>query len=179
MSVGGRDHSFFNGAGPLRGKKGDLYDGGIREPMIVRWPGKVPAGRTSDVPWYFADVLPTLTELGGGTLPAGIDGVSVLPTLLGREQPALRTRFMYWEYPTGGFRQAVRQGDWKVHRVGLEGPMELYNLRLDVGEKNNVAAAHPELVAQFTAFMKTARTESAEYPSSGGKAKKNRKEAKH
>ena len=178
VSVGGRDYPFFNGSGPLRGKKGELYDGGIREPMIVRWPGKVPAGRTSDVPWYFADVLPTLSELGGGALPAGIDGVSVLPTLLGREQPAIRTRFMYWEYPAGGFRQAARQGDWKVHRSGLDGPLELYNLRQDIGEKNNVAAAHPEVVAQFAAFMKVARVESAEYPSSGGKARKNKKEAK-
>jgi arylsulfatase A len=73
VSVGGRDYEFFNGAGPLRGKKGGLYDGGIREPMIVRWPGHVPAGKVSDAPWYFADVLPTLAELGGGRVPAGID----------------------------------------------------------------------------------------------------------
>lgn len=178
VSVGGRDYQYFNGAGPLRGRKGELYDAGIREPMIVRWPGKVPAGKISDVPWYFADVLPTLSDLGGGALPAGIDGVSVLPTLLGREQPALRTRFMYWEYPAGGFRQAVRRGDWKVHRNGLDGPLELYNLRQDIGEKNNVAASHPEIVTEFATYMKTARVESAEYPSTGGRAKKNRKEAK-
>ncbi|MSU48959.1 MAG: sulfatase [Opitutus sp.] len=178
VSVGGRDYQFFNGAGPLRGRKGDLYDGGIREPMIVRWPGHVPAGKTSDVPWYFADVLPTLAELGGGKLPAGIDGVSVLPTLLGREQPAVRSRFMYWEYPSGGFRQAARRGDWKVLRSGLDGPLELYNLRNDIGEKNNVAAAHLDVVSQFETYLRTARVESAEYPSIGGKARKNKKEAK-
>jgi arylsulfatase A len=178
VSVGGRDYEFFNGAGPLRGKKGGLYDGGIREPMIVRWPGHVPAGKTSDVPWYFADVLPTLTELAGGKLPAAIDGMSVLPTLLGRDQPAVRSRFMYWEYPANGFRQAARRGDWKVHRTGLDGPLELYNLRNDIGEKSNVAAAHPEIVAQFETYLKTARVESAEYPSSGDRPKKNKKEAK-
>ncbi|MDO8543810.1 MAG: arylsulfatase [Opitutaceae bacterium] len=178
VSVGGRDYEFFHGAGPLRGRKGGLYDGGIREPMIVRWPGHVPAGKTSDVPWYFADVLPTLAELGGGKLPAGIDGVSVLPTLLGREQPALRNRFMYWEYPAGGFRQAARRGDWKVQRSGLDGPLELYNLRDDIGEKKNVAAAHPDIVAQFNAYLKTARVESAEYPSSGDRSKKNKKEGR-
>lgn len=178
VSVGGRDYQFFNGAGPLRGKKGDLYDGGIREPMIVRWPGHVPAGKTSNVPWYFADVLPTLADLGGGTLPSGIDGLSVLPTLLGREQPALQTRFMYWEYPAGGFRQAARRGDWKVFRTGLDGPLELFNLRDDIGEKNNIAAAHPEVVAQFETYLKTARVESAEYPSSGNKPRKNKKEVR-
>lgn len=178
VSVGGRDYEFFNGAGPLRGKKGDLYDGGIREPMIVRWPGRVPAGRTSGMPWYFADVLPTLAELGGAKAPAGIDGMSVAPTLLGRDQPALRDRFMYWEYPAGGFRQAARRDDWKVHRVGLDGPLELYNLRADIGEKNNVAAAHPEIVTQFEKYLRTARVESAEYPSSGGKVKKNKKAGK-
>jgi len=178
VSVGGRDYEFFNGAGPLRGRKGGLYDGGIREPMIVRWPSHVPAGKTSDVPWYFADVLPTLAELGGGTPPAGIDGVSVLPTLLGREQPTLRSRFMYWEYPAGGFRQAARRGDWKVQRSGLDGPLELFNLREDIGEKNNVAAAHPDIVAQFDAFLKTARVESREYPSSGDRPRKNKKEGR-
>lgn len=175
VSVGGRDYEFFNGAGPLRGRKGGLYDGGIREPMIVRWPGHVPAGKVSDVPWYFADVLPTLAELGGGKLPAGIDGLSVLPTLLGREQPALRSRFMYWEYPAGGFRQAARRGDWKVLRSGLDGPLELFNLREDIGEKNNIAGAHPDIVAQFDAYLKTARVESAEYPSTGDRPKKNKK----
>ena len=177
VSVGGRDYQFFNGAGPLRGRKGDLYDGGIREPMIVRWPGHVPAGKTSSVPWYFADVLPTLAELGGGKVPAGVDGTSVLPTLLGREQPALRSRYMYWEYPAGGFRQAARRGDWKALRSGLDGPLELFNLREDIGEKNNVAAAHPDIVAQFETYLKTARVESAEYPSTGGRPKRNKKAA--
>ena len=178
VSVGGRDHRFFNGAGPLRGKKGELYDGGIREPMIVRWPGHVPAGKISDVPWYFADVLPTLAELGGGKVPTGIDGVSVRPTLLGQDQPELRSRFLYWEYPAGGFRQAARRGDWKVQRSGLNGPLELFNLRGDIGEKNNVAHAHPEIVAQFDSYLKTARVESAEYPSSGARPRKNKKDGR-
>jgi arylsulfatase A len=178
VSVGGRDYEFFNGAGPLRGKKGGLYDGGIREPMIVRWPGHVPAGKVSDTPWYFADVLATLAELGGAKVLTGIDGVSVLPTLLGREQPALRSRFMYWEYPAGGFRQAARRGDWKVLRSGLDGPLELFNLRDDIGERNNVATAHPEILSQFDKYLKTARVESAEYPSSGSRPKKDKKAAK-
>ncbi|MHC4512041.1 MAG: sulfatase-like hydrolase/transferase, partial [Planctomycetota bacterium] len=108
----------FDSSGPLRGHKGDLYEGGIRTPMIVRWPGRVQAGKTSDSPWYFADVMPTLAELAGAKPPANIDGISVVPTLLGKAQ---RTddRFLYWEFPAGKFQQAVRWRDYKAVRPAL------------------------------------------------------------
>jgi arylsulfatase A-like enzyme len=153
---------FFESSGPLRGYKRDLSDGGIRVPMIARWPGRVPAGVTSDVPWYFADVLPTFADLAGAETPFGVDGVSVAPTLLGLRQH-LSDRFMYWEFHEGGFSQAVRWGDWKAFRDGLRGPLELYDLARDPGETTDLAARHPGIVAALEKYLATARTESYEY----------------
>lgn len=154
----------FDSHGPLRGAKGDAWEGGLRTPMVVRWPGHVPAGKTSDAPWYFADFLPTATELGGGKLPDNIDGVSVLPTLLGNSQPELNQRPMYWELPFGGFRQAGRIGQWKAVRHKPGGPIELYDLSRDVGETQNVADEHAEMVARFEKLFTESRTESPNWP---------------
>jgi len=153
----------FDSSGPLRGHKGDLYEGGLRTPMIVRWPGKVPAGKTSDAPWYFADVLPTLAEVAGATTPANIDGISILPTLLGKKQ---RTddRYLYWEFPAGKFQQAVRRRNLKAVRTAPGKPLELYDLAEDIGEKRDIAAGNPEIVAQIEQYLRTARTESANWP---------------
>ena len=159
---GGADPDFFASSGPLRGIKRALYEGGIRVPMIARWPGKVPAGKTSDHVWGMWDVLPTAAELSGGKAPEGLDGVSMLGAVLGREAKA--QEFLYWEFHEGGFRQAVRHGDWKGVRQGSKAPLELYDLKADLGEKENVAARHPDVVAAIEKYLATARTESVEFP---------------
>lgn len=158
---------FFQSNGVLRGQKGQLYEGGIRVPMIVRWPGRVPAGRTSAYPWGFFDVFPTLAEIAGARTPRGLDGVSVAPVLFGGREP--RREFLYWEFLTydnkekrlrsDRLSQAVRHGDWKALRLKPGAPLELYNLRRDPGERENVAAANPAVVARIEAYLRSARTE--------------------
>lgn len=157
---------FFDSSGPLRGFKRDLTDGGIRTPMIVRWPGRTPIGVTSDAVWYFADVLPTLAELGGAETPDGIDGISVVAALTD-PQHELPDRFLYWEYPQRGFRQAVRWRNWKAMRDGLVGELRLYDVVNDVGETGNVAAEHPDVVEAIEAYLATARTASPNWPVEG------------
>jgi arylsulfatase A-like enzyme len=147
---GGVDPKFFDAAGPLRGGKRDLYEGGIREPMVARWPGHIAPGQTSDFVWAFWDFLPTAAELAGVKPPAGIDGVSVAPVLLappGKEAPIPPHEFLYWEFHEGGFQQAVRMGRWKAVRRKLGRPLELYNLASDLGETRNLAGEQPEIVA--------------------------------
>lgn len=153
----------FDSSGKLKGHKRDMYEGGIRTPMIVRWPGRVTANTTSDLPWYFADVLPTFAELANAKAPAGIDGVSVLPTILGKKQD-LSERYLYWEFFENGFQQAVRQDNWKAIRLALGEPLELYDLSNDESESNNIAANHPKIVAQMETILKTARTPSENWP---------------
>jgi arylsulfatase A-like enzyme len=160
----------FNSGGPLKGKKGGLSEGGIRTPMVVRWPGKVPAGKVSDAPWYFADVLPTLAELGGATPPGGIDGISILPTLLGKRQN-LSNRYLYWERPPPKLPQAVRWGHWKALRTGCGQPLEIFNLADDPAEEHNLANSSPELVTRFETYLKTARTESLYWPMAAAQKK--------
>lgn len=158
----------------LRGIKGNVYEGGLRTPLIVRWPGKVPAGRASDLPCYFADVLPTLAEFGGAKVPGGVDGVSLAPTILGR--PQTLDRMLYWEQYSGGFTQAARWGPWKGIRV--EGrPFELFDLRGDPEEKSNVAEKNSAVVQKMSAFMDASHTPSPNWSrraaAAGGKKKKN------
>ena len=159
---GGADPAFFRSGGPLRGLKRDLYDGGIRVPGIVRWPGRIAPRTASDSAWAFWDFLPTAADIAGVTPPCGIDGVSILPTILGREQPA--HEFMYWEFHERGFQQAVRTGNWKAVRLGPNRPLELYNVSTDIGEAQNVAGQHADVIAKIEAYLKTARTESAHWP---------------
>jgi arylsulfatase A-like enzyme len=169
--------NFFNSAGPLRGRKQTMYEGGIRIPMIARWPGKISAGAVSDLPWYFADFLPTAAELAGVKAPSGLDGMSLVPTLLGTKvagHEQSRHDFMYWEFPsyiaaTGGFSdeppmQAVRMGEWKAVRPKPGAPLELYNLRQDIGETTNVAAQNPKVMERIESYLKTARTEPIKQP---------------
>jgi arylsulfatase A-like enzyme len=160
---GGVDPKFFDSSGPLRGIKRDLYEGGIRVPMIVRWPGRVPAGAVSDQVFAFWDFLPTAAELAGTAPPEKLDGISVLPALLGRKQTN-QHEHLYWEFHENGFHQAVRRRDWKAVRHGSRGPLELYNLKADPAEKDNVAAANPEVVAQIEEYLKSARSESKDWP---------------
>ncbi|MBX5495589.1 MAG: arylsulfatase [Bryobacteraceae bacterium] len=159
---GGHDPDFFKSGGPLRGIKRDLYEGGIRVPAIVRWRGTIPEGTVSDHPWAFWDFLPTVAELTGQPVPRDTDGISVLPALLGKAQR--RHEFFYWEFHERGFAQAVRMGDWKAVRFGLNKPLELYDLKKDPGEKNNVAARHPDVVARIEKYLAAARTESELFP---------------
>lgn len=153
----------FDSSGPLRGRKRDMYEGGIRTPMIVRYPGKTPAGQTNDMPWYFADVLPTLAELAGRVAPEGLDGMSVKPALFGEEQ-SMTDRYFYWEFHERGYQQAVRWNDWKAIRPAPDQPLELYNLAADPGESENVADKHPEIIQQMEDYLKTARTPSIDWP---------------
>jgi arylsulfatase A-like enzyme len=166
---GGGDPKFFNASGPLRGIKRDLYEGGIRVPMIVRWPGQVAPGQVSEQVWAFWDFLPTAAELAQVKPPSGLDGISMVPAILGEKQagrPQPSHDFLYWEFHEGGFSQAVRMGDWKLVRrpYGKDPAPELYNLKTDLGETKNVASEQPEIVAKIEAYLKTARTESKDWP---------------
>ena len=154
---------FFESNGPFRGYKRDMFEGGIRVPMMARWPGKVPAGGTCDTPWYFADFLPTAADLAGAEAPKNIDGVSLLPRLLGREQD-MRDRFLYWEFFGRGFQQAVRWRNFKAIRLKQGEPLLLFDLAKDPAEQRNVAAEHPEAVARIERYLKTARTDSPNWP---------------
>jgi arylsulfatase A-like enzyme len=156
---GGADPQFFKSAGGLRGIKRDLYEGGIRVPMIARWPGVVPAGRVSGQVAAHWDLFPTLEELAGVKSPrAGLDGRSIVRALRGEAQPD--PEFLYWEFHERGFQQAVRMGAWKAVRLKRNAPLELYNLDRDPAETTNVATANPAVVARIEDFLRTARTES-------------------
>ncbi len=147
----------FHATGPLRGKKRYLYEGGIRVPMIVRWPGHIKARQTSDLPWAAWDLMATFADLAGVQAPAHTDGISVVPTLLGRPKEQTPREYLYWEYQHGK-QQAVRMGPWKGVRFGgTKEPIELYDMRKDIGEKNNVAAAHPDVVRRMREIMEEAR----------------------
>ena len=159
---GGADPEFFSSSGGLRGIKRDLYEGGIRVPMIARWVGTIPAGRVSYHEWAHWDMLPTLAELAGAKTPdryrRPVDGARAAG-------PAAADHdFMYWEFHERGFQQAVRMGYWKAVRLKKDGPLELYDLPNDPNEQPNVAAANPEVVAKIEQYLKRARTESARWP---------------
>jgi arylsulfatase A-like enzyme len=170
---GGADPKFFRSAGPLTGFKRDLTEGGIRVPMIVSWPHRIKAGVVSKQVWAFWDFLPTAAELAGAKTPQGLDGISLVPTLLGKGKQKQHA-FLYWEFHERGFQQAVRTGDWKAIRKKYPGPLELYDLKNDVGEKHNVAAAHPDVVARIEKYLKGARTKSKEFPIKPAKQKPKR-----
>jgi arylsulfatase A len=158
------DGEFFQTNRGLRGYKGSLNEGGLRVPMIVRWPGRVAAGQTNSTPWYFADFLPTAAAIAGVKAP-GVDGVPVLPLLAGK---SLRRRPLYWEQArweakTGELRedtlaQAVRLGDWKAIRSAPGAALQLYDLAADPREERDVAGGNPSTVAEIEAFLKKAHT---------------------
>ncbi len=205
---GGGDPAFFRSSGPLRGYKRDLYEGGIRVPMIARWPGKIKPGSVSNHICAFWDFLPTCCELAGVPTPQGIDGISLLPTLIGQPDSAMDApqstprppssestntlfsantatsavktqkmhEFLYWEFHEQGKKQAVRLSfdpaqdgdDWKGVRLNVaknpDGPIELYNLRDDIGEKNNVADKHADIVAKIAEYMRLSHTPCEHWP---------------
>jgi arylsulfatase A-like enzyme len=163
---GGADPQFFHSAGPLRGIKRAMYEGGIRVPMIVRYSGNIAAGRVDDTPWAFWDVLPTLAELVGASPPSGIDGVSMLPTILGVSRPGSQPAHppFYWEFHERGLSQAVRFGNWKAVRNQKGAPLELYDLATDLGEQHNVAAQNPSVIAEAEMLLAHSRTKSDYLP---------------
>jgi arylsulfatase A-like enzyme len=159
---------FFDSNADLRGGKRDLYEGGVRVPMIARWPGKIAASKVSDQVCAFWDFLPTTADLAGLPVPKGIDGISMLGALLGKPQKG--HDYLYWDYGhvRKTYKQAVRMGDWKGVRIRANAPIELYNLKDDLGETKNVASEHPQVVAQIERIMRTAPAASPDYPIAGG-----------
>jgi arylsulfatase A-like enzyme len=157
----------FDSSGPLRGRKRDMYEGGIRVPMIVSWPAQIEAGRTSDAVWWFADLLPTACDLTGVPLPSEdeIDGVSILPLLLDETDDVERPAPLYWEFYESGFSQAIRLGQWKAVRKKPGQPLELYDLASDSGEANDIAKQHPDVVAEMETLLLESRIPSKEWPS--------------
>ena len=154
---------FFESTGGLRGYKGQVYEGGIRTPFVVRWPRAVKPGTINDHISAFWDLVPTVAELAGVQPPKSIDGISFLPTLKGEQQA--QHDYLYWEFPSRAVcRQAIRKGKWKAVRLTAGGPIELYDLQTDVNEQQDVAGKNPELVAEFAERFKSARTDSEHWP---------------
>ena len=159
---GGHDPEFFNSNGPLKGHKRDLYDGGIRAPLVVRWPDRVQAGSTSDLISAHWDMLPTFCELAGMDSPAGIDGISVVPELTGQGSQR-QHEYLYWEFYEKGGKRAVRFENYKAVQRNLrsvdqtEG-VELYDLDSDIGEETDVAAKFPALVKRAQDYFASAHT---------------------
>lgn len=171
--AGGQNPRFFNANGPLRGLKFELFEGGIRVPLIVKWPGKIPANTMQREPFAFWDFLPTAAELAGVEPPAETDGISFLPLLLNKEQKL--HDYLYWEFSN---MQAIRFGGssrvplkWKAMRLNLknnpDAPVMLFNLRNDISERCDVSGQYPELVEKAKRLLEQARTESEIYPLMG------------
>ena len=161
--LGGSDSEFFHSARAFRGLKGSLYEGGIRVPFIVRWPGHIPAGSVSGHISAFWDILPTLCEITGVDLPINGDGISLVPTLLGREKQPTH-EYLYWEFPSYDGQQALRMGDWKGVRQNIfkdSMDIELYNLATDISEKKDVSKEYPQIIEKIDLLMKEARVPSA------------------
>lgn len=153
---GGSDSEFFSSTGALRGLKCEVYEGGIRVPMIARWPGKIKAGSTTDHVSGFWDIMPTLADIARTKIPKNTDGISFKSTLFG-EKNQKKHEYLYWEYHSYNGRQAVRMGDWKGIRLNVsknrEASLELYNLKSDLGEVYDVSQEHPEIVKKIAAIM--------------------------
>jgi arylsulfatase A-like enzyme len=147
----------FDTNGPLRGYKRDLTEGGIRVPFIACWPGQIPAGTTSNEIIAFQDMMPTFAELAGIEPPKEIDGISMVPALMGKQQRRHHA-YLYWDYGhcRERYDQAVRYGQWKGIREGTDGKIQLYNLDDDIGEVHNIADMHPDIVKEIDSIMKAA-----------------------
>jgi len=164
--IGGSDTEFFKSTGALRGLKGSVYEGGIRVPLIVRWPGNIQEGISTDHISAFQDIMPTLADISGAPLPEHLDGISFAPLLFSQDQP--QHNYLYWEFPAYGGQQALRYGKWKVVRQRLKkvpgAAIELYNLEIDIGETTDISVQHPEIVDELRQMMRSARTVSDYFP---------------
>ena len=164
--LGGSDSVFFESAGELRGRKGSLYEGGIRVPMVAQWPGKIQPGSVSKHVSAFWDYLPTLCEVAGVENVPETDGLSFLPELIGK--PQSEHQHLYWEFSSYGGQQAIRMGKWKGVRKNLiknpKGEIELYDLTADIGEAKNVAAENPEVVTELKKLLNESHTRSELFP---------------
>lgn len=162
---GGADPDFFDSNGPLKGMKRDLYEGGIRVPMIAWWPGKITPGRESDHISAFWDFLPTACEIAQVNYQGQTDGISFLPELLGNEQKV--HDYLYWEFFEAGGKRAIRKGDWKAVQNDMSSdpgaPVQLFDLNQDIGEEHNLSANYPELVTRMKEVMQSSRTLSADF----------------
>ena len=165
---GGNNPDFFDSNGPLRGTKRDVYEGGIRVPMLVAWPGKISPKTESGFMGAFWDLPATLAELAGlKTTQSYPDGRSFAGLLRGGAAPT-PAPYLYWEFHEGGGKQGLRQADWKAVRLGVDslpgGPLELYNLADDLGETRNVAPQHPQVVRRLDSLMRQAHVPSRLFP---------------
>ncbi|HEY4328161.1 MAG TPA: arylsulfatase [Phycisphaerae bacterium] len=170
---GSNSAAFDTAAGPLRGIKRDVYEGGFREPFIARWTGRIQPDTSTDQVIAFWDFFPTAAEIAGippATLPKNLDGFSFLPTLLGHHDQQKQHDMLYWEFHERGFEQAALmidpsgKGTWKALRHGTTQPVELYELHSDIAEKNNLAKDHPDLIAKFTQYFAASHVDSTEFP---------------
>ena len=173
-SEGAHDHLFFNSSGGLRGYKRDLYEGGIREPLLVYWKDKIEPGSVTNRQGTFYDIMPTLAEIAGVEIPDQTDGISILPVLMGKS--TLEHEYLYFELqldgwnrkmPDGGFRQAIRMGKWKGVRYGTASETELYDLENDLHETRNLSAEYPEITKRINQLFMEARTDTEGFPYGG------------
>lgn len=162
------DPDFLEARGPLTGIKRSMTDGGIRIPFIARWPGKVAQGKVSPYAGYFGDMMATLTELGGGRMPAGLDSLSIVPELLGKGKQ-VKHEYLYWEFYEKGFSQAVLLGDrWKgIRLLKPSAPIQLYDVTVEIGEQTDLAAKNPEVVARVAEIMRTAHVDNEHWKMPG------------
>jgi len=164
---GGNDPQFFNSSGGFRGVKRDLYEGGIRGPMIMSWPSVIESGRVSDHIGAFWDFMPTFADITNQRKPQNIDGISILPALKGKGKQQ-KHEYLYWEFHENGGRQAVRMGKWKGVKLNaktnFDSPIELFDLEKDPAESTDIAALNPEVVRKIKEIMKDARVENSDYP---------------
>ncbi len=159
------DDNFFNSNGPFKGKKRDLYEGGIHVPFIARWPGHISPNSKTEHISAFWDFLPTVCDIAGiKPTDSNIDGISYLPTLLGKDKKQKKHAYLYWEFNENkGPIQAIRKENWKAVKY-LNKPIELYNLSGDIGEENNVASTNPLIINEMSKILKEARTENTNFP---------------
>lgn len=164
--VGGVDAKFFDSTAGLRGFKGSVYEGGLRVPLIVRWPGKVKAGATSDFPSCFPDHFATICDILKLSPPGRRDGTSLLPVLTGQSPPSRNA--MVWVFPEYGGQVCVRIGDFKVIRARLNtktpGEWEVYDVAKDPNETKNLAKARPELIQHALEILKAQMNENPVFP---------------
>ena len=170
-SEGGYHHSMLASNGPLRGGKRDLYEGGIRVPLVARWPKGCPGGRVTDHACAFWDYLPTFCELAGIPVPGEIEGLSFAPLLAGNSSAQKQHPTLYWEFHELGGRRALIAGDWKLVQYGLKpgafGKPQLYQIRDDVSEANDLAGKHPEKVTELLELIQRARVPNDRFPLPG------------